>query len=118
MQRRRFGAADVPDPVARELSSAGFEHHGREWFHEEGRAILEFRAGGLAPGEGAAAVRVGSREVLCLGREELLINRLASWSTWSSPVDGLNAYYLLVRPKPSADPARLEALARAASRQA
>jgi DNA-binding XRE family transcriptional regulator len=103
----------VPESVARVLSAGGFQHHGREWVNDEGCAFLEFRPGGLAAGEGTSALRVSGHSLLCLGREELLINRLASWATWASPVDGMNAYLLFTRPKATPDIARLEALARA-----
>ncbi len=102
----------IPEPVARALSAAGFERHGRQWLHEAGRAFLEFRPKGLAPGEEAHALRVSGHSILCMGREALLVNRLASWATWASPVDGMNAYFLLARPRGGSDEAKLEALAR------
>lgn len=103
----------VPEPVARALSAAGFQHHGREWLHEAGQAFLEFRPAGLASGEEAYTLRVSGHSLLCVGREELLVNRLTSWATWASPVDGMNAYFLFSRPRGGSDAVRLEALARA-----
>jgi len=102
----------VPEFVARALSAAGFEHHGREWLNEGGRTFLEFRPKGLAFGEEASTLRVSGHSVLCVGREELLVNRLAAWATWTSPVDGMNAYFLFSRPRGGSDEARLQALAR------
>jgi DNA-binding XRE family transcriptional regulator len=103
----------VPQRVARELAAAGFEHHGREWVQEEGKVFLEFRAGGLSPGDRAVSVKAEGCSVLVLGREDLIINRLASWATWASPVDGMNAYFLYVQRPGTPDEARLRELAEA-----
>jgi DNA-binding XRE family transcriptional regulator len=102
----------VPDAVGRVLVQAGFEHHGREWLNEGWQTLLEFRGGDAATRELAAKVRVGSHEVLAIGREALIVNRLGSWSAWASPVDGMNAFYLFTRPRGGADAARLDALAK------
>lgn len=102
----------VPDSVGRVLAQAGFEHHGREWLNESWQTLLEFRAADAATRELAITVRVGTHEVVCIGREALIVNRLASWSTWASPVDGMNAFYLFTRPRGGADAAKLDALAR------
>jgi DNA-binding XRE family transcriptional regulator len=102
----------VPDPVGRVLAQAGFEHHGREWLNESWQTLLEFRAADAATRELATVVRVGTHEVVCIGREALILNRLASWSTWASPVDGMNAFYLLTRPRGAANAAKLDTLAK------
>ncbi len=103
---------NVPDSVGRALVQAGFEHHGREWLNESWRTLLEFRGADAATRELAVSVRTGSHEVLCIGREALIVNRLASWSTWASPVDGMNAFYLFTRPRGAIDAGSLEAMAK------
>jgi|WetSurMetagenome_2_1015567.scaffolds.fasta_scaffold05560_4 DNA-binding XRE family transcriptional regulator len=108
----------VPDSVGRALSQAGFERHGREWLNESWQTLLEFRSADAATRELAVTVRVGNREVVCIGREALIVNRLASWSTWASPVDGMNAFYLFTRPRGATDAAKLDGLAKERGAQA
>jgi DNA-binding XRE family transcriptional regulator len=102
----------VPDSVGRVLAQAGFEHHGREWLNEGWQTLLEFRSADAAAREHSVTVRVGNHEVLSIGREALIVNRLVSWSTWASPVDGMNAFYLFTRPRGATDAARLDGLAK------
>jgi hypothetical protein len=97
--------------VARLLEVAGFERQGRHWIHEAGQIFVEFPGSHLEPPEQAIRVQVGPWEVLALSPEDVLIDRLAAWQFWSSPLDGVAAFHLWQRLGRSLDLSRLETAA-------
>jgi len=84
----------VPSAVAQILKQAGFTREARHWFHEEGRVFLEFPSAALGSGEKAGERNFGSRTVLIVSPEDLIVDRLSAWLHWRSALDGVNAYLL------------------------
>jgi hypothetical protein len=103
----------VPTAVARKFEAAGFRREGRHWVHEGGQAFVEFPAAHLQVGDRAAVLRVGRQQVVILGLEETLVDRLAAWAFWTSEVDGVAAFELWRRRAGELDRRRLAMLARA-----
>ena len=97
----------VSPAVARALGDAGFVRRGRHWAHEEGQVFVEFPGEALGEGEEAVRVRVGDVEVLVIGPEDALADRLGAWQHWKSVVDGVNAWLLFRAQRRALDRARL-----------
>ncbi len=74
-----------------------------------------FPSAQLGEGETSALIVVGPYEVLVVGLEELIVDRLAAWQFWKSEVDGINAFLLVSHSKAGPDETRLRELAEAAS---
>jgi hypothetical protein len=85
----------VPAPVARALTAAGLEPHGRHWVHEAGQVYLEFPGEALGPEETAVRLQLEGIDLLVISPEDLVAERLGAWKHWSSAVDGVNAWLLL-----------------------
>jgi hypothetical protein len=85
---------NVPTSVSKALTTAGFTREGRHWIHEEGGIFLEFPSSALDAGAIAAFIEVASAKVLIISPEDLIVDRLAAWKFWVSPIDGVNAYLL------------------------
>jgi hypothetical protein len=105
---------EVPDSVARRLREVGFRRKGRRWVHEVGQVFLELPGSQIAPEEMTAQVQVGEWRVLALSPEDVLVDRLAAWRFWKSPVDGIAAFSLWQAVSGRLD---LERVARAAVRR-
>jgi hypothetical protein len=103
----------VTSAVARKLLGAGFTRSGRHFIHEDGRIFLDFPGSQLDPGVQAVRVTMAGREVLLISLEDIIIDRLAAWTYWNSPVDGANAYLLYSSNRGKTDIGRLWARARA-----
>jgi hypothetical protein len=98
----------VTPEVARLLEAVGFERQGRHWIHEASQVFLEFPGSQLDPPELAVRVQVGPWQVLALSPEDVLIDRLAAWQFWRSPLDGVTAFHLWQKLGDSLDSTRLE----------
>jgi len=106
-------AGNVSSAVAKRLLDAGFVQVGRHWVREAGQVFVEFPGSGLADGERAVAVQVEGVEVLVLSPEDVLVDRLAAWQFWRSPLDGVVSFRLVQSVVSQLDPQRLnEAAAR------
>ena len=82
-------------PVTRKaLIEAGFTRHGRNWIHEGAKIFLEFPSSSLGEGERKAILTVGRLRIQIVSPEDLLVDRLAAWKHWESPVDGINSFLL------------------------
>ncbi len=103
----------VPARVARALAREGFVKRGRHWVHERAQVFLEFPSSTLAEGERAVLVRIFGCEVLAVGPEDLLAERLAAWKHWRSTVDGVNAWLLYRAQRPNLNRRRLATRCRA-----
>ena len=84
----------VTPRVARALTAAGFERHGRHWIHEASQLFVEFPASALDAQEEAGWIEFQGRRVLIISVEDLLVERLGAWQYWKSSVDGANALRL------------------------
>jgi hypothetical protein len=102
---------DVPPPVARKLTAAGFAKRGRHWVHEPGQVFIEFPGDALAQGELAARLRAGEHEVILISLEDALADRLAAWKHWKSIVDGVNSWLLFRAQEAALDRRRMRARA-------
>lgn len=87
---------------------AGFTREGRHWFHEEGRVFLEFPSVALRTNEEAGERNFGSRTVLIISPEDLIVDCLSAWLYWRSVLDGVNAYLLYRAVHAELDLKRLE----------
>jgi hypothetical protein len=105
---------EVPPSVVRRLREVGFRRKGRRWVHEAGQVFLELPGSQIAPEEMTAQVQVGEWRVLALSPEDVLVDRLAAWRFWKSPVDGIAAFSLWQAVSGRLD---LERVARAAERR-
>ncbi len=85
---------EVPSAVAARLRAAGFVQQGRHWVHDEGQVFLEIPGAALDPAERAVTLQVDGWSLLALSPEDLLVDRLAAWQFWSSPLDGVAAVQL------------------------
>jgi hypothetical protein len=82
-------------PVARKaMIEAGFIRHGRNWIHEGAMIFLEFPSSSLGENERIAILNVGRFQIRIVCPEDLLVDRLAAWKHWVSPVDGVNSLLL------------------------
>ncbi len=102
----------VPSTVSKSLEESGFLRQGRHWIHEESQVFLEFPGSALAPGERAVPLRFGPHRVQVVSIEDLIVDRLASWTFWDSTVDAAGAFLLLRRQKRRIDLDRLGAMAK------
>jgi hypothetical protein len=84
----------VPPEVARRLEAAGFSRQGRHWVHEEGQVFVELPGAGLDPDERAVFTQVAGWTVLILSPEDVLVDRLAAWQFWKSPMDAVAAFWV------------------------
>ena len=84
----------VPQEVALELTNAGFHRKGRYWVHEEFEIFLEFPAAALDPGATTEVIERAGQQVIVLGLEELMVDRLCAWQFWQSEIDAVNALLL------------------------
>ena len=73
---------------------AGFTRHGRNWIHEGAKIFLEFPSSSLGENERKAILDVGRFQIRLVCPEDLLVDRLAAWKHWVSPVDGVNSFLL------------------------
>lgn len=85
----------VAPELAKALTRAGFEKHGRHWIHEDAQVFIEFPGRSLDPAEKAAWIEVEGERVRIITLEDLLVDRLGCWEHWRSAVDGVNAWALL-----------------------
>lgn len=97
----------VPPEVAAVLGASGFTRKGRHWLHEKGQVFVEFPSEALREGEASAHLRVGEQEVVIIGIEDLLADRLAAWQHWKSMLDGVNAWLLWTAQRSAIRKARL-----------
>jgi len=84
----------VPAEVRRTLKERGFKKSGRHWIHEEAQIFLEFPGDALDPKERPLRRVVFGYNLLLVGIEDLLVDRLGAWDYWKSGVDGANALLL------------------------
>ena len=84
----------VPPAVRKALIETGFIKHGRHWIHDGARIFLEFPSGNLGKDERKAVLTVGRFRIQIVGPEDLLVDRLAAWKHWESPIDGVNSFLL------------------------
>lgn len=84
----------VSAEAADRLKTEGFERRGRHWIHERAQVFLEFPSLDLEPGEVPVWTRVRKQRVRVLSVEDLIVDRLAAWRHWRSPIDGVNAWLL------------------------
>jgi len=103
---------EVPPEVVRLLEDAGFSRQGRHWVHEQAQVFIEMPGARLEPPEQAVLARTGDCEVVALSPEDVLVDRLAAWQFWRSPVDGAAAFWIWRNLGVGMDLARLEAAAR------
>lgn len=85
----------VSPSVAAQLTEAGFEKRGRHWAHEAGQVFLELPGRSLEPASEPVRLRRAGRDLLVIGPEALLADRLAAWKYWGSTIDAANALLLL-----------------------
>lgn len=85
----------VPPSVAAQLAAAGFERRGRHWAHDGGRVFLELPGRTLEPPSKPVRLRRAGNDLLVIGPEALLADRLAAWKFWGSSVDAANALLLI-----------------------
>jgi hypothetical protein len=84
----------VPNPARKALIQAGFVKLGKNWIHEGARIFLEFPSSSLGEDERKAVLTVGRFLIQIVGPEDLLVDRLAAWKHWESPLDGVNSFLL------------------------
>ena len=101
-------AGTVTPRVARALTAAGFERHGRHWIHEAYQVFVEFPASALEAQEQAEWVELQGQHVLIISVEDLLVERLGAWQHWKSSVDGANALRLWRTQRERIDEKRLK----------
>lgn len=85
----------VSPNVAKRLAEAGFQKRGRHWAREAGRVFLELPGRSLEPASDPVRLRRAGRDLLVIGPEALLADRLAAWKYWGSTIDAANAFLLL-----------------------
>ncbi len=85
----------VSPSVAARLTESGFEKRGRHWAHEAGQVFLELPGRSLEPASEPVRLRRAGRDLLVIGPEALLADRLAAWKYWGSTIDAANALLLL-----------------------
>lgn len=103
----------LPADVERSLREANFRKEGRNWIHETGQIFIELPGSRLEPGETAVRIRVGTALVRVISPEAILVDRLAAWQFWHSPIDGVNAFLLWRSLERRLHRGRLAALAKA-----
>ncbi len=84
----------VPPITRKALVEAGFEKHGKNWIHDGAQLFLEFPSSSLGEDERKAVLTVGRFRVQIVSPEDLLVDRLAAWKHWESPIDGVNSFLL------------------------
>jgi hypothetical protein len=84
----------VPAPTRAALTQAGFVKLGKNWIHEDAKIFLEFPSSSLGEDKRKAVLTVGRFRIQIVGPEDLLVDRLAAWKHWESPLDGVNSYLL------------------------
>ncbi len=84
----------VSTSARKALSQAGFVRLGKNWIHEAAKIFLEFPSSSLGEDERKAILTVGPFRILIVCPEDLLVDRLAAWKHWESPVDGVNSFLL------------------------
>jgi hypothetical protein len=102
---------EVSPTVGRILEGAGFVRHGRHWVHEAAEVFIELPGSRLEPSERAVPVRAEGYTVLVLSPEDVLVDRLAAWQFWRSPIDGIASFWIWRNLVRDADLQRLEAAA-------
>jgi hypothetical protein len=102
---------EVPSEVVRRLEAEGFSRQGRHWVHEAGQVFVEIPGSHLEPDERAVSVQVGNWTVLILSPEDVLVDRLAAWQFWISPLDAVAAFWVWQSTKSRLDESRLRAAA-------
>ena len=96
-------------PTARKiLIETGFTRHGRNWIHEGAKIFLEFPSGSLGEDERKAVLTVGRLRIQIVSPEDLLVDRMAAWKHWESPIDGINSFLLYRAQSKSFDEDHLE----------
>jgi hypothetical protein len=76
------------------LLRAGFLKLGKNWVHEGAKIFLEFPSNSLGEDERKAVLTFGRFRIQIVGPEDLLVDRLAAWKFWESPLDGVNSFLL------------------------
>ena len=84
----------VPPLTSRALVEVGFEKHGKNWIHEGAQLFLEFPSSSLGGDEREAILTVDRFRIQIVSPEDLLVDRLAAWKYWESPIDGVNSFLL------------------------
>ena len=84
----------VPPPVASDLRKAEFGQLGRHWLYDKESVSIIFHGHTLRSGEKAVEQSFGDYRVLMVSPEDLLVDRLGSWSHRESPTHGVQAYLL------------------------
>ena len=102
----------VPPSVKRRLLRAGFRKEGRHWLHEQGQIFLEFPGRSLDDGSKPAILKTGRLEILIIGPEALLVDRIRRLVFWRHRQDGLNAVSLAWAQRRALSPAEVRRLAR------
>lgn len=98
----------VSSAARKALTEAGFTRYGKNWIHEGTRIFLEFPSGSLGEDERKAVLTVGRLRIQIVSPEDLLVDRLAAWKHWESPVDGVNSFLLYRAQSKSFDEDHLE----------
>ena len=101
-------AGTVTPRVARALTAAGFERHGRHWIHEASQVFVDFPATALEAQEQAEWVELQGQRVLIISVDDLLVERPGAWQHWKSSVDGANALRLWRTQRERIDEKRLK----------
>jgi hypothetical protein len=99
---------DVSTKVRNVLIEAGFVKLGKNWIHEEAKIFLEFPSSSLREGEREAVLNLGRFRIRIVSPEDLLVDRLAAWKHWESPIDGVNSFLLYRAQSKSFDEDHLE----------
>lgn len=86
--------AAVTEEAERTMWALGFERDRRHWLHEELGLVVEFPGTTLAPAE-SVSIDVDGTELRIISREDLVVDRLASWKHWGWEPDGAAAVLLL-----------------------
>lgn len=84
----------ISQNARKSLTEAGFIRHGKNWIHEKAKVFLEFPSSSLGEGERKAILNLDHFQVQIISPEDLLVDRLAAWKHWESPVDGVNSFLL------------------------
>jgi hypothetical protein len=84
----------VPTRTRKALKRAGFVRLGKNWIHDGAKIFLEFPSSSLGEDEREAVLTVGRFRIRIVCPEDLLVDRLAAWKHWESPVDGVNSLLL------------------------
>jgi hypothetical protein len=85
---------NVTSLAKKALTRAGFVRHGKNWIHEGAKIFLEFPSSSLGEDEREAVLTIGRFRIRIVCPEDLLVDRLAAWKHWESPVDGVNSLLL------------------------